>query len=195
MRILLVFMVFIFGASLALGQVTRRDEDGSQGGGRNPLAGPEIVYASGTGDLDTVRDELARGTTPNKRDVHGITGLMAAARKGHVEIIKLLIRYKARVNARDPKRSTALHFAAQFNHAQAITLLLKAGGKPNAIDKFGSTPMMGAAKNGHLEAVEALLENGADINATDYTGKTAADHARDFRRTAIVRRLREAEKR
>jgi ankyrin repeat protein len=195
MRSLIVAMALVFCVSAAQGQAIRRERDGSEGRGGNLLAGPEIVRAAGSGDADLVRAELARGTSPNKRNVHGITGLMAAARKGHVAVIQLLIRAKARIDAKDPQRNAALHFAAQFNHYEAAALILKAGGDPNPVNRYGSTPLMQAVKNGHLETVEVLLRKGADVNAADYTGKTAADHARDLRRTAILRRLKEAGKR
>lgn len=195
MRVILLIAALLLGSSVALAQAERRDQDGSEGTGRNILSGPEITTAAANGELHTVRAELSRGTSPNTRTASGLTGLMIGARQGHVAIVRLFIRSKAHLDAFDPQRNTALHYAARYNRFEAAEALLKAGARPDPIDKLGTTPLMQAAKNGNLETLDVLLRHGANPEATDYTGKTALDLARDMRRTNVVRRLRGVKRR
>ena len=160
----------------------------------NPLTGPDIVRAAAEGDTNGVRSELLRGVNPNTSTVRGVTGLIAAAKGGHIDVAKAFIQFKARLNAKDPQGNTALHWAARLNKPQFAEVILRAGADPNAIDKFGTTPLMQAAKNGSFEFLDLLLRLGAKANATDYSGRKASDFARTIRRLDIVRRLETAEK-
>jgi len=119
MRILIIAIALLAGVSTAFAQAERHEQDGSEGGGGNILVGPDIVVAAAGGELAAVRAELSRGTSPNTRNVHGITGLMAAVRYGHLAVVRLFIRNSARLDAADPQRNTALHYAARYNQFQA----------------------------------------------------------------------------
>ncbi|MHA1538829.1 MAG: ankyrin repeat domain-containing protein [Alphaproteobacteria bacterium] len=176
MRAFLILILLTIGNAAALAQ-------------SNPLAGPEIVRAAGVGETTAVRNALLRGVNPNTRSVRGVTGLIAAAKGGHVDVAKAFIQFKARLNAKDPQGNTALHWAARMDRTLFAEIILRAGADANAIDKFGTTPLMQAAKNGYVETVGVLLRGGAKTDATDYSGRTAADFARTVRRMDIVRLL------
>lgn len=181
MRALLIAIILLVGPAPAY----------SQG---NPLAGPEIVRAAADGDTGAVRSALLRGVNPNTRTANGVTGLIAAAKGGYVDVAKAFIQFKARLDAKDPQGNTALHWAARMNQRGFAEIILRAGADANAIDKFGTTPLMQAAQNGYFEVVDVLLRRGARADATDYSGRSAADFARTNRRPDIVRRIESAGK-
>ena len=74
---------------------------------------------------------------PRLNEEHGMTPLMIAARQGHVETLRELVRCGANVN------------------------------RPSATPRWyggPSTPIMYAIRRRHLPAVQALVDLGADIN-------------------------------
>ena len=139
----------------------------------------EWFYAAHSGDESEVRRLLDEGADVNETDDNGNTALMAAARCGQLEILKLLMSGKAKLNLADNNGMTALMAAAQENHIDAVKVLLKVkSSHVNAADKDGITALMRAASNGHVEIVKALLDAGAKPDNTDKDGKTAWDIAR-----------------
>jgi ankyrin repeat protein len=137
-------------------------------------------------DRETVRRLIAAGA-----DLLSATGggdlLQAAAAKGHVEMIRLLLG--AGIPPEVPSwvsGKTALIVAAENGQAGAVEALLKAGAKVHAPVKgdesllslhAGSTALVMAARAGHAEVVRRLLDAGADPRVTDGEGRTPAELA------------------
>ena len=139
----------------------------------------EWFYAAHSGDESEVRRLLDEGADVNETDDNGNTALMAAARCGQIEILKLLMSGKAKLNLADNNGMTALMAASQENHIDAVKVLLKVkSSHVNAADNDGMTALMRAASNGHAEIVKALLDAGAKPDIADKDGKTAWDIAR-----------------
>ena len=99
----------------------------------------------------------------------GITPLEWAARKGHQDVVKVLLDNNADVNAsRHTDGATALYVAAQNGHGEVVKLLIDKSADVNASRHTddGSTALYVAAQNGHGEVVKLLLDNNADVNAS-----------------------------
>jgi ankyrin repeat protein len=153
----------------------------TQRGPPPPFIAPNSVpgYGFGIGILrggvpaDRGRREPAPGA---------MTPLHYAARHGHVDVAKELIRAGAKVNAREANDITPLLMAISNNNVAAATFLLASGGDVNAADWYGRTPLWEAVnvrnlyvhnatfRNGIdraplLELVKALVAAGADLNA------------------------------
>jgi ankyrin repeat protein len=118
----------------------------------------------------------------------GETPLMAAARAGRVDAVRLLLAKGADANGVDANQEqTALMWAAAEGHVEVVSALLEAGAKPNAKAKVtaiptrghadhptgGFTAVMWAARNGYDEVVRTLAKAGADLNATNGDSATA----------------------
>jgi ankyrin repeat protein len=92
------------------------------------------------------------------------TPLMAAAMKGHMEVVKLLLDKGVNVNEYTSYvRITPLMFAVKNGHKEIVKLLLDRGANIEAKDRNGKSLLDYAAKSGNKEVVELLLDRGATI--------------------------------
>ena len=124
----------------------------------------------------------------------GMTPLEWATRKGHTDVVRVLLGNKADVNAsRHTDGVTPLYIAAQNGHTEVVKLLLdnKADADVNASSHTGgTTPLYIAAQNGHTEVVKLLLDNKADVNASRHTdGVTPLYMAAQNGHTEVVKLL------
>jgi ankyrin repeat protein len=118
----------------------------------------------------------------------GETPLMAAARTGRVDAVRLLLEAGANVNAADTyQQQTALMWAATEGHVDAVKTLLAAGADPNRKGRVttiedrkhadhatgGFTALMFAARSGHEDTATALIKGGADPKLVNGDGLTA----------------------
>jgi ankyrin repeat protein len=145
-------------------------------GGGPPTA---LTHAAGEGETQQVEALLAQGADPDEIDGAGGTALMAAARAGRVEVMRVLIKGGADVNRRDRRstRWTPLVHAIHKRQAAAARLLLDSGAEADAAMDGGATPLMFAAAYGDTAIVEELLSRGADPHRQALDGVTALANA------------------
>ena len=89
------------------------------------------------------------------------TALIAAARRGMVETIPVLLEAGAVVDQVSNDGETALWRAAAFGQVGAIEALLQAGADINHAANNGLTPLAAARAKHHEAAALALVEAGA----------------------------------
>ena len=105
----------------------------------------QFFEACSSGDIEKSRKfladdpSLAQATHPNQPHA-GWTALHEAAKRGHVELVRLQLQHSANPNAREEGDNTyPLHWAAAHGHIDTVRVLLEAGGD---VHGFGDVHML-----------------------------------------------------
>ena len=108
------------------------------------------------------------------RDSTGCTLLHAAAAKGQLEVIEMLLSAGGRklMTVVAGKIGTPLHQAAGHGHKDVVTLLLNEDCPVAFRDSDGSTALHLAAQCGQVAIIEMLVNHGLDVNVEDNEGST-----------------------
>lgn len=123
--------------------------------------------------LPTVNAEFCGG-------VAHMNALHFACRKGHTEIVEMLLAHGSSVDAQSLHNWTPLHFAVSEGHLDVAKLLVCAGASPVGITSFGATPLSIACGNKLFSTAQWLLELPdvvKHINDADQGGWTALHKA------------------
>lgn len=148
---------------------------------------------------------------PNQYNRRGVSPISAAAQKGYVPIVRLLIKAGAFVDAVNQSGSTALiqvsstkvsfiffllikscFQAAHFGRYEALKLLLEENANPHFANSKGTTALMRASQEGHVAITRALIEAGVDVNCRNHEGMNALMLASQRGHADIVKILIEA---
>ncbi|KAI0506750.1 ankyrin repeat-containing domain protein [Xylaria bambusicola] len=133
-----------------------------------------------------LRDKLrliSSFTIINQKDEGGQSPLFYAAEKGHLDIVRQLLRRGARVDARDHSGLTPLIRAIFAGHSDVVALLFStsAQSNPNCLERnkydHGRTPLIRAVIDNAGAAAKLLLDLGAQVNAIDEYKMTALMYA------------------
>ena len=156
---------------------------------------PEIeiaVVAARTGNLEVLKNWLSQDGDPNQYDPEGWTPLLAAAVRGQVAAVKLLLG-----NANCPASpdiahrvsgALPIHFAGHSGSTDSALALLK--WRPEHLEEIweinGHTLLLQAAFYGHEELTKFSLMRGANTAATTVRGLAAMELAKQFGNTALM---------
>ncbi|XP_031570135.1 protein fem-1 homolog B-like [Actinia tenebrosa] len=156
-----------------------------------------LIIASRNGHIKCVKILLsydanieARGTVKiDDQIIEETSALWAAAAKGEMEIVKLLIKKGANVNSRTKTNSTPLRATAYDGRLDIVSYLVEHGADVNVKNNFENTPLMVACYNGHRSVVNYLIEKGAKVDAQDKQGNTVLHYAVERGHLDIVKDL------
>jgi ankyrin repeat protein len=99
--------------------------------------------------------------------------LFPACEKGHLEIVKLLIKKGANVNLYNNRlKRTLLHYACLYNHYEIVKFLIQKGADINCEDIHNDTPLHVACCKSDLNIVKLLIEKGASLYKKNLFGQT-----------------------
>jgi len=84
------------------------------------------------------------------------TFLILAAGNGHLELVKILVKHKARIDKADSFNATALMAAATNGSLDVVQFLLANGANAKAKDKDGKDALASAKEGGNAEVVKLI---------------------------------------
>ncbi|XP_060583880.1 E3 ubiquitin-protein ligase mib1-like [Ruditapes philippinarum] len=153
----------------------------------------ELVKAAANGDSSKVDEILQRSdATVNVNGVFaGHTALQAASQNGHVDVIKVLMKYDLDMEIEDKDGDRAVHHAAFGDEPAVIELLHRGGADLNARNKRRQTPLHIGVNKGHIGVVKALLEIGCHPSLQDSEGDTPLHDAISKKRDDMISLLLE----
>lgn len=141
-----------------------------------------LWYAAFYGDEERVRSLIAKADNSkgivNTPDNSGYTPLHYAARKGHVDICKILLQNGALIDAKtNSGQATPLHKAAAAGKIESIKFLIHSGACVDEQDADGQTILHKAVENKHFDLVNFLMETYPKLNTVrDIKGKCPSDY-------------------
>lgn len=146
-------------------------QDGLDVNTRFPVTGETSLYAAVTGHSDPQTQEsivrllLSNGADPNLGLKSGVTPLMAAARRGNVRIMRILLDSGSNPNSYSAVIGTTPIIAAIENaNLETLILLIQRGADVNLGELKGPSFLQSAIVLGSIEHVNVLLKAGADVN-------------------------------
>lgn len=131
----------------------------------------QLCAAVVSNDITKVKEILEEQPVENIRlqKFYNQKPLNEACRRGHLDIIKLLVSKGFPIRFPDRNQWTPLLYACNNNHLNAAKFLVANGADINFADFFKGTPLMVAS---HPEVIKLLLANGACVNAVKDEGYT-----------------------
>ncbi len=193
----IVVVGMVAGKCIRVVTALRRHTKTGSAGDPNAL----LIKACEKGDRRGAIAALKAGANPNTPNVRSNlahkqgTALMRAARHGHIEVVRALLKRGAGVNRCDDSFSgeTPLHAVAVGGHLDVAQLLLDCGAKLDAADTYGKTALHAAATQGQYDVVRFLVNAGANVRARNFVGNTPLDSALISGTPEIVEFLRQQE--
>jgi hypothetical protein len=129
-----------------------------------------FITAAEAGDYETMESLIKEAVDLNYKDhpsEGGHTALIKAAKKGHLDCVRLQIDAKVDVNCVSGNGLTALMYAADYGHEDCVRLLLGAQADVRFADSFHQTALTKAVDMGHTNCIQPLIDAKADINLSD----------------------------
>ena len=124
-----------------------------------------LIYCSYNGEIETVELLLIAGLNPNKFSINEkkrkCYAINNAAIGGHIDVIKLLLKYGAKINFQDEYGYTAIFFAIENGRIDAVRVLIDNGADLNIKTIEGANPHYWAKKFNKYEMLDILKRSGA----------------------------------
>lgn len=149
----------------AMVELLLRDASEARVNAANEYGATALYVAAENADAPLVSKLLGAKADPNVPLLSGETPLMQAARRGKLEVVRLLLASGADANAREVNGGqTALMWAIAERHAEVAAALIAGGADVQAQSKGGATALTFAAQQGDEHSARLLLAAGAEPN-------------------------------
>lgn len=152
---------------------------------RDKKGNTQLMLAALSNNIRAVHEHISQAGLQNR---FGFTAMMIAAKRGFVEIVRVLMSQEAGITTKRKcgvPSATALILAAMCGQAEVVYLLHE---KERCIqDKSGMTALMHAAMRGYTDIV--LILRSAEARKRDFHGCTALLMATEYNRLDIIKLL------
>ena len=128
----------------------------------------KLRWAAENGCLEDVQELIDNGENLSGTDEDGNTALHLAAKKGHSNVVKYLLKNDGADSTstrKNKNKRLPLHLAAEKGDLNGVRHFIMSGSKGNleATDELGMTPLDLAAEKGHLAVVKELVSGDAEV--------------------------------
>ncbi|XP_067675639.1 uncharacterized protein [Haliotis asinina] len=146
---------------------------------RGERARTPLMYACRHGQLETVKELLARHANTNVLDETGFSCLHLAAMKGHVPTAEWLLSVGQGIDVDCTNNTgrTPLMYAMRNGHADMVDLLIAQGSDISVKDHSTVSCLHMAVQSGSWPLIELCLDKGHDVNACSKAYQTPAMRA------------------
>uniref|UniRef100_A0A665V3B6 Uncharacterized protein n=1 Tax=Echeneis naucrates TaxID=173247 RepID=A0A665V3B6_ECHNA len=131
-----------------------------------------LLVASHKGQADNVVQLINKGAKVAVTK-YGRSPLHLAAYKGHIEVVRILLKAGCDLDIQDDGEQTALHRAAVVGNSDVISALIQEGCALDRQDKDGNTALHEVSWHGFSQSVKLLVKAGANVHAKNKAGNTA----------------------
>ncbi|XP_056150191.1 ankyrin repeat domain-containing protein 6b [Lampris incognitus] len=131
-----------------------------------------LLIASHKGQADNVVQLINKGAKVAVTK-YGRSPLHLAAYKGHIEVVRILLKAGCDLDIQDDGEQTALHRAAVVGNSDVIAALIQEGCALDRQDKDGTTALHEVSWHGFSQSVKLLVKAGANVHAKNKAGNTA----------------------
>uniref|UniRef100_A0A4W3JGX0 Ankyrin repeat domain 6b n=1 Tax=Callorhinchus milii TaxID=7868 RepID=A0A4W3JGX0_CALMI len=131
-----------------------------------------LLIAAHKGQTDNVVQLINKGAKIAVTK-HGRTPLHLASYKGHIDVVRILLKASCDLDIQDDSDQTALHRAAVVGNTEVISALIHEGAALDRQDKDGNTALHEAAWHGFSQSVKLLVKAGANVHAKNQAGNIA----------------------
>ncbi|XP_017293203.1 ankyrin repeat domain-containing protein 6b isoform X2 [Kryptolebias marmoratus] len=131
-----------------------------------------LLMASHKGQAECVVQLINKGAKVAVTK-YGRSPLHLAAYKGHIEVVRILLKAGCNLDIQDDGEQTALHRAAVVGHSKIISALIQDGCALDRQDKDGNTALHEVSWHGYSQCVQLLVKARANIHAKNKAGNTA----------------------
>uniref|UniRef100_A0A3P9MDA2 Ankyrin repeat domain 6b n=1 Tax=Oryzias latipes TaxID=8090 RepID=A0A3P9MDA2_ORYLA len=131
-----------------------------------------LLIAAHKGQADNVVQLINKGAKVALTK-YGRSPLHLAAHKGHLEVVRILLKAGCDLDIEDDGEQTALHRAAVVGNTDVIGALIQEGCALDRQDKDGNTALHEVAWHGFSQSVKLLVKAGANVHAKNKAGNTA----------------------
>lgn len=129
----------------------------------------------------TARILLERGADPNRTGPGGLYPVFQAASMNQLDLVQLLIHYRAKVDVKGPRGISVLTLPCNLSGDKCVTVvqyLVTHKADVNGASVAGDTPLMDAAGAGNVKIAKILIAAGAKTSTKNKKGEMAVDVAR-----------------
>ena len=121
----------------------------------------------------------------------GASPLFIAACKGHLTVVRKMLKEGTDMNKANDFGASPLWIAARNGHLPVVQCLVERGDDKDKANNYCATPFWIAARNGHSPVVQYLLEQGVDEGKACINDMTPLHIAADVGHLLVVQKMLE----
>ncbi|CAH1797675.1 unnamed protein product [Owenia fusiformis] len=152
--------------------------------------GTALITAVVSNQIQVAQYLIQKDCDINTPGQDGVPPLCLALKKGHMDMMAVLVKGGCRVNVVDPNTKMApLCLAIKLGNFNAVKLLVRSGCDVNQCDGYGNTPVHLAVTYNYIKILRMLLKQGCNLNIFNMNDKAPLHLATDLGNVAAIKNM------